>query len=216
MKPELQAAILVHDLKELARKTSLVRRHVKTLHLDVMDGKFVDNKTYNQLGKMKRYLKGFHLSVHLMVANPEKYIADCLKLGAKEIIVHLEAVKSLKKLQNLVLKTKKAKLGLAINPETTVAMLAPAISSVDSVLVMAIKPGIDGQTMQRDTLRKIFEIKKLNSKVRVGVDGGVKLENAADCLEKGADFLVVGTGIFNSLSVPFTIKQFKRILAAQR
>lgn len=169
------------------------------LHVDQMDGIFVTEKNFlpsdieNWVGN-----KSKPLEVHLMVADPQKYINDYQKLNTKLIYVHYEIKEPLLPIINMI-KDNHIKVGLAINPDTSVNDIKPLLNKVDSILVMSVNPGLGGQKFMNDALPKISELKKLraylNSNYTINVDGGINDLTAKLCYEAGCDRVVSGSFI---------------------
>ncbi len=218
MKTELVPAILVHNYRDLAIRLKAVEPYVKTVHLDVMDGKFVNNSTFSDASRVSPLLTKVRMAVHMMVERPSDRITEWAKAGAFRYVFHVESVAGGPELKDVVRQVKAAGLeaGVAINPETKVTGLKSVINDLDTVLVMAVKPGWGGQAFQKKALAKIKRLKKMNPKLLVGVDGGVSLDNAADILKAGADYLVVGSAIYASGSPKEAISRFKKIMAGGR
>lgn len=181
------------------------------VHLDVMDGKFVKNTTfdYNFIDKISDKTN-LLLDVHLMVVKPEDVIDKYAKAGADIITVHYEACKDpiavLKKI-----KSKNIVAGIAINPETPVLKIKDLIDSglVDLVLVMSVHPGASGQEFIRGMGEKVAEVRELNKKVFIEIDGGVNTKNAKMLRKMGVNIIVSGSTIFKSKNMRKTINQLK-------
>jgi ribulose-phosphate 3-epimerase len=181
------------------------------VHLDVMDGKFVKNKTFDhKLVDKIRDKTSMLLDVHLMVENPDAVIDDYVEAGADIITVHYEACKdvraTLKKIND-----KNIVAGLAISPKTSVLKIKDYLDEgiVDIVTVMGVKPGACGQTFIPGSAEKVAEIRELNKKVYIEIDGGVTLKNASLLRKMGVNIIVSGSTIFNSKNMKKTIKQLK-------
>lgn len=181
------------------------------VHLDVMDGVFVKNKTfdYKFVDKVKDRTS-LMLDVHLMVDCPEKVIDNYINAGADILTIHYEACKNvaetLKKIhsQNVV-------AGLAINPNTPALKIKDYLDQgiVDVVLVMGVKPGASGQNFIPGMAEKVAEIRELNRKVFIEIDGGVTIKNAKILRKMGANIIVSSKAIFESKNMKKTIKQLK-------
>jgi ribulose-phosphate 3-epimerase len=165
----------------------------KYLHLDVADGKFVPNTSLWFKFKLS---KKFKYAVHLMVKDPKKWI---IKNGGRVsvIIFNVEPVKDIHRVINLVRKKRKL-VGLAIKPETSVRMIGEYLDLVDYVLVLTVHPGFYGAKYLKKPLEKIKQIKKLNSKIKVVVDGGMNLDTIKEAVKAGADIIVSGSFIAKS------------------
>lgn len=173
------------------------------IHLDIMDGKFVENKTwtFSEVKKIISFTK-LPLDVHLMVNNPEKYLEDYALLNTEYFTFHYEAVKNIDEMIENV-KNYGLKVGLSINPETNVEEIFPYLNKVDQVLVMSVHPGKSGQSFIEETPSRISllkeEILRQNSKAIISVDGGINNETGILCKEAGVDMLVSASFIHESI-----------------
>lgn len=170
--------------------------NANSVHLDVMDGKFVSQKTFDHelVKKIKTNMKKI---VHLMVKQPEKIVDKYVKAGSDEIIFHIEAMRSPKKLIEK-LKKKEVKVGIALNPETPLKKIEPYLKNVDLVLVMTVHPGKGGQKMLKAPIKKVKSIRKKFPMLDIAVDGGVNADNAHEVIEAGANILIAGSYVFNN------------------
>lgn len=170
-------------------------------HLDVMDGLFVKNQTvdYTYLEELK-LSSTLLFDVHLMVQNPSRIIKKYANAGANILAVHYEAYENKEKVVKDLKRIKKLDMmpSLAIDVDTSIKEIEPYIKYCDIVLIMAVKVGKGGQSFSDDTLKKIKEVKKLDSRVLVEVDGGVNGDNASKIVKAGADILVSGSYIYNN------------------
>ncbi|MFA6060069.1 MAG: ribulose-phosphate 3-epimerase [Taibaiella sp.] len=185
------------------------------LHLDVMDGRFVPNISFGfpVIGAVhKKATKT--LDVHLMILEPEKYIADFAKAGANYLSVHIEACPHLHRSIQMI-HGEGMKAGVAINPHTPIAALEDIIGDIDLVCMMSVNPGFGGQKFIPHTLKKIAQLKALiqqtGSKALIEIDGGVTLENAGEIVKAGADVLVAGNTVFSAADPSLMISKLKAI-----
>ncbi len=195
--------VLNENLKRLQNSMA------KFIHLDVMDGKFVTNTTFDHkfIDKIK-HKTDLLLDVHLMVESPEKVILDYINAGADILTVHFEACKDIEK----VLKTIRDNgclAGLAISPKTEVSEIEHLIANdlADIVLVMGVEPGAYGQAYLPETALKVSEVRDINKSIEIEVDGGINVRNARMLRKLGANILVSGATVFNSKDINLTIKQ---------
>lgn len=180
---EIIPGILVHTLKELKQKLHLLS-WAKKVHIDIMDGKFVPNRTISAL-TLKKAIPKMDMQIHLMAYKPHKYVNIFSRMGAKELIIHAEASKETPKVLEYI-REKGMKAGIAFNPETKIGQ--HALIHADLALVMTVHPGFSGQTFLKTPVRKIAEIKNHNPLLQVGVDGGI---NSQTCrFVKEADFAI--------------------------
>lgn len=189
--------------------------NAKWLHFDVMDGKFVDNKTYNHL--MVREIKAFSkqfFDVHLMIEEPEKYYQDYIAEGAELITFHFEATS---KPLELIKKIKKQDIlaGISIKPDTPVEVLDDLLPYLDLILIMSVEPGRGGQDFITSSLDKIEYLNNkrnlLDYSYYIEVDGGINLETAKLVKDKGCDVIVVGSFIFNKEDRRKIIEELKNV-----
>jgi len=166
------------------------------LHLDVTDGHFVPSLSFGP--KMVKDLKTkLKKNVHLMIENPELFVDSFIDAGADMVIVHLEACQDLDALIKHV-KKRKVRIGLSIKAETKPYWLRYYLEAVDLILVMCIPAGFGGQKFMYSSLEKIEEIRQMNKKIDIAVDGGINKETGKLCALAGADILVSGTFVFAS------------------
>jgi len=199
------------------KKIGIAETFSPWVHLDIVDGKFAPNITWNNPEEFIKFLEVRppeinvnirrsnlpNIEVHLMVENPEAVIKDWVKAGAKRIIVHLEALNmgksDLQKLRNIrEVGLPKFEIGLAINPETPIEKIAPYLDRVKFVQMLAVKPGLAGQQFDKRILEKIKFLKKHHPDVMIEVDGGINLETAKLAKEAGADIIVSASYIWGS------------------
>ena len=181
------------------------------VHLDVMDGKFVENKTFDHklVDKIKD-MTNLMLDVHLMIEKPETKINDYAKAGADIITVHYEACENLEETLKLI-KSKNILAGVAISPKTPALKLKDILATglVDIVTVMGVKPGASGQTIIPGSAEKVAEIRDMNKHVYIQIDGGVTLKNASILRRMGANIIVSSKAIFEAKNMKKAIKTLK-------
>ena len=186
------------------------------LHIDIMDGHFVPNITIgSSIVKSIRKITPLPLDVHLMIEEPDKYLRDFIKAGADYLTVHYEASVHLHRTIQRI-KESGIKAGVSLNPATPIWSLEHILQDADIALLMSVNPGFGGQDFIPQIIDKIKTLKNLLREkgfpTLIEVDGGVKLENAADIISAGADILVMGSAFFNSKNYGTTIKQFREIV----
>lgn len=173
------------------------------IHLDIMDGKFTENKTWT-LSEVKKIISysTLPLDVHLMVNNPEKYIEEYAMMNTSYLTFHYEAVKDVEEMINKV-KEYGLKVGVSICPDTNVEVLFPYLNQIDQVLVMSVVPGKSGQSFIETSPEKIRKLKeeilKQNTKTIISVDGGINNETGLLCKEAGVDMLVSASYIHQDI-----------------
>ena len=186
------------------------------VHVDVMDNQFVPNLTIGPpVVKSIRPKTEKFIDVHMMVIEPEKLVEPFARAGADNITFHIEAADDPDSVIDLI-KSCGCKAGVSIKPKTPLQDIIPILDKVDVVLVMSVDPGFGGQGFLPGSSEKVSKIKKLladNSlnRVLIEVDGGIKLHNAKEVIEAGANVLVAGSEVFNSDDPVQTIKDFYQL-----
>jgi len=170
------------------------------VHLDVADGKFTPNRLWNNpkdlITNYQLPITNFNIEVHLMVENPDEVISEWLEAGVKRVIVHVEVVRDVKKLKEICDKMG-AELMLAAKPDTSVKQLSDH-DYIKNFLILAVDPGISGQTFKEDQLEKIKTLRVKRPDATIEVDGGVNTETASAIKAAGADILVSASYIWKS------------------
>ncbi len=184
------------------------------IHVDVMDNQFVPNLTIGPpvVKSLRPNTKKF-LDVHMMVIDPEKLVEPFARAGADSITFHIEATDDPQSVIDLI-KATGAKVGISIKPATPLAEIEPYYDQIDLVLVMSVDPGfggqgyLDGSTERVEKVKQMLIEKCLEDRVLIEVDGGIKLHNAEEVVNAGADVLVAGSAIFGANDPVQTMKDF--------
>jgi len=215
---EIIPSILSADFAHLAEEIARVERGGATmLHLDVMDGHFVDNLTIGPpvVESIRKATKS-HLDVHLMIENPGRYAADFVHAGANSVLVHYEACTHLDGVLELI-KKEGAMAGVVLNPATPVLVLEDVLEVADYVLLMSVNPGFGGQRLipyVLDKVRKLAGMRRAKKlRLPIEIDGGVHLDNLADVVRAGCDWVVTGSAIFHSPDPENTVREMRKIAA---
>jgi len=184
------------------------------IHVDVMDNQFVPNLTIGPpvVKSLRPNTKKF-LDVHMMVIEPEKLVESFARAGADSITFHIEATDDPQSVIDLI-KATGVKVGISIKPATPLAEIEPYYDQIDLVLVMSVDPGfggqgyLDGSTERIEKVKQMLIEKCLEDRVLIEVDGGIKLHNAEEVVNAGADVLVAGSAIFGADDPVQTMKDF--------
>jgi ribulose-phosphate 3-epimerase len=198
---ELAPSILSADFARLAEEVRAASEGGgSVIHVDIMDGHFVPNLTIGPaVVRSLRKATKLPLDCHLMIENPDQFIADFAEAGADWISVHQEACRHLNRTLHLI-KSHDCLSGVVINPATPVDTLAEVLDMVDYVLVMSVNPGFGGQKFIPSTLHKLRELAEIRGQqrqnFRIEVDGGISLDTVADVVRAGAEILVAGNAVF--------------------
>jgi ribulose-phosphate 3-epimerase len=196
MNIKIAPSILSADKHNLQKEVKDVEAYADLLHIDIMDGKFVQPTTFlaSEISKIHSKLEK---DVHLMVVDPEKsYIDDYAKAGASIITIHAEACKDIPKTIEKI-RSLGIKVGLSINPPTPVEKILPYLEKIDMALIMSVNPGWGGQKFIHEVLEKIKTIRKLKPNLDIEIDGGINKETIREAVAAGANIIVAGSSVFN-------------------
>jgi ribulose-phosphate 3-epimerase len=184
------------------------------IHVDVMDGHFVPNLTFGApMIRALRQLTDHPIDVHLMVRNPEHYIAEYADAGAAVFTFHPEATVHVQR--HLAAARERGMLaGLALNPGTPLAYVEEVVDDLDLVLVMSVNPGYGGQSYLPASTDKIRRVRavldRAGSRAALEVDGGITAETIAEAWGAGADTFVAGTAVFGADDPARAVRELRR------
>jgi ribulose-phosphate 3-epimerase len=187
------------------------------LHLDIMDGTFVDNISFGPavVATVRNHTQ-LPLDVQLMVRRPTDFIEKFAEVGANRITIHVESEYEggvLRALEQI--RGSGCKVGLAVNPETPLAAAKPFLGSIDMLLVMSVHPGFGGQAFIPSTVEKIeaaYVRREIQShSFRIEVDGGINYDAASACVQAGADTLVAGTYLFSAADMAEAVRGLRML-----
>ena len=198
---EIAPSILSADFSKLGDEIKAAERGgAGLIHVDVMDGHFVPNITIGPLVvKAARRATDLPLDCHLMITDPDLFIADFARAGASMISVHVEAVVHLHRTLTAI-RELGCKPGVVLNPATPLVSIEEALPFVDYVLVMSVNPGFGGQSFIRSSLDKVSRLRSMidsrGLKVHIEIDGGIDSNNVGEVVRHGAEWIVAGSAIF--------------------
>ncbi|HEX6230564.1 MAG TPA: ribulose-phosphate 3-epimerase [Actinomycetota bacterium] len=213
---KLSASILAADFARLADEVRLLEPYADVIHVDVMDGHFVPPITIGPVVVASlRPHTGRTLHGHLMVDAPAALFDELAQAGMDVVSFHVEAVEDP---APVIEKARGAGMGVGVtvNPETPIEAAFPYLEDVDDVMVMSVHPGWAGQAFLPEALPKVeavrAELERRGLSLDVEVDGGVKLDNAARCVDAGANVLVAASAIFRADDVAAAARELKSIV----
>jgi ribulose-phosphate 3-epimerase len=213
---KLAPSILAADFARLGEQVREVEQAgADWIHVDVMDGRFVPNISIGvPVVKSLRRVTKLPLDVHLMIVEPDRYLAAFAQAGADRLTVHVEASphlhRTVEHIHELGLKA-----GVALNPATPINALEEILANIDLVLVMTVNPGFGGQRFIEASLDKLHRVRSLidatGAAVELEVDGGINVETAGDVVAAGATVLVTGSAVYRgSQSIREAVQALKQ------
>ncbi len=216
---KLSPSILSADFGRLAQQVAEAEAGgADYIHVDVMDGQFVPNLTIGPIvvGALRSATR-LPLDVHLMIASPERYLADFAKAGADILTVHVETCSHLHSTIQQI-RGLGVKAGVSLNPGTSIYTVEEVLPLVDLVLVMSVNPGFSGQSYIPSATEKIKRLRELMDRTgltaELEVDGGIGPQTAPPVVKAGANVLVAGSAVFNQKkSVAENIRDIRQSIA---
>jgi ribulose-phosphate 3-epimerase len=213
---EIVPSILSADFARLAEEIARVERGgASLLHLDVMDGHFVDDLTIGPpVVRSVRRATRLHLDVHLMIEEPERHIPEFAKAGANSISVHYEVCRHLDGVLRLI-RSLGVMAGVVLNPSTPVSVLEDVLEVAEYVLLMSVNPGKGGQDLIPYVLDKARRLEQIRRERKltfpIEIDGGVHRDNLAQVVRAGCDWIVTGSAVFHSPDPEATVREMREI-----
>ena len=211
--PSLSVSVLNMDFTRLGESIKAVEEAgADFLHLDIMDGHFVDNISFGpDIVKAVSSVTSVPIHTHLMIENPEKFIERFFESGSDTVTLHVETLNSG---NSSILRMNR--IGVSLNPDIPVSRLEPYLEFSESVLVMSVFAGFGGQEFIPESLDRISELYRIretrNYGFRISVDGGINPVTATECVKAGADEVVAGSYISRAENPDEALKQIRTAL----
>ena len=215
---EIVPSILAADFTRLGEQIAQVERGGATmLHLDVMDGHFVQNLTIGPpVVASIRKITRLTLDIHLMITDPDKYAPMFIDAGADQVLVHQEACKHLDGTLREIQRTG-ARAGVVINPATPLSAIDEVLGLVDYVLIMSVNPGFGGQKFIPYALDKVRRLDAIRRERRLAfpieIDGGVTKDNVGEVVRAGCDWIVTGSSVFHTPDPAAALAELRQVAA---
>jgi ribulose-phosphate 3-epimerase len=200
---EILPSILAADFSRLGEEIAhMEQAGASMLHVDVMDGHFVPNITLGPpVVESIRKVTKLKLDLHLMISDPDTYAPIFIQAGADHVLVQQEVCPHLDRTLRMI-QSEGALAGVVLNPSTPLSLLEDVLYLVDYVLIMSVNPGFGGQKFIPNALKKVRELarkrKELGLSFAIEIDGGITIENVADAVRAGCDWIVTGSSIFHA------------------
>ncbi|QDT06190.1 Ribulose-phosphate 3-epimerase [Rubripirellula lacrimiformis] len=213
--PAVLPSLLLCDFGDLKGEVSRLRdAGAEVLHLDVMDGHFVPNMTYAMpiVEGLRRHTD-MPLDVHLMISDPAKYARPMVEAGADMLTFHVEAVRDVAETAAQI-RELGVNVGVALNPETSLASIRPCLADIDMVLVMSVEAGFGGQKFNPVALEKLQTLRSEFPDLLLEIDGGIDPTTIGPARAAGCDLFVVGSAIFKTDSYADAMKVLSDQIAA--
>ncbi len=213
---EIIPSILAADFARLGQEVASVERGgARMLHIDVMDGHFVPNFTVGPpLVESLRKVTRLVLDVHLMITDPDRYAPIFVEAGADQVSVHQEVSPHLDRTLKMI-QSEGARAGVVLNPSTPVSTLEHVLEYADFVLIMSVNPGFGGQQFIPYSLQKMRTLDRMRRErgleFKIEIDGGVTLDNLADVVRAGCDWVVAGSTVFRCADPAARVAEMQEI-----
>lgn len=212
---EILPSILAADFTRLGEEIARMEQAgASILHVDVMDGHFVPNITLGPpVVESIRKVTKLKLDLHLMITDPDTYAPIFIQAGADQVLVQQEVCPHLDRTLRMI-QSEGALAGVVLNPSTPVSLLDDVLYLVDHVLIMSVNPGFGGQKFIPNALKKVRELvrrrRELGLSFAIEIDGGITIENVADAVRAGCDWIVTGSSIFHAPDSKEAFRELQR------
>jgi ribulose-phosphate 3-epimerase len=188
--------ILEQDWSEIQKKIELVRPFAKTIHIDLLDGKFADNHSFSDPEPFRQYATEIDFELHLMVEDPLQYVKPFAEAGFKRFLGHIEMMPN--QSEFVAVAQQYGDVGLVLDAATSLDAVVVSYEDLDSLLVMTVKAGFSGQHFLPESLKKVRSLAKKHPFLMLEVDGGITTESLPKASKAGARRFVATSALFSA------------------
>ena len=201
-------AILTDSVEDLENKLQVLKGESEWIHIDIMDGEFVPNQSFD----LKEWggTESYSIEVHLMVKNPLQYLEDCKRIGADRVLIHAEIENYSNAIERM--KEYEFEIGLVLNVGTPVEVLSASSGDIDTIMLMSVHPGFQGQPFLPEALSSAREVKERFPDLALGMDGGISKDNIKEVFDTGVDYIIIGSKVISSEDPVYVLRSVQEMV----
>lgn len=193
---EIIPGILEKDWVEIEKKINLAKQFAKSIHIDIIDGKFAPNTTFLDPSPFAKYTNEIFFEVHMMVDEPIEYLKPFADAGFRRFLGHIEKMSD--QVEFVAQAQLLGEVGLAVDAETSIDLIEVPLEDLDTILIMTVKAGESGQMFVPEYLKKVKILRQAQDDIKIEVDGGINDRTIAESIKSGANHFVATSFIFKN------------------